>query len=263
MSAAAPAPSGGPVAAVRHTGVIARRNLMKVLGDPALLLDATVMPMIFSVVFVYGFGGAIAGDQHAYTQYFMPGIMALTISIVARTTGIALAVDASTGLLDRLRTLPISRSAALTGQIVADGTRMLVSLVVILGFALAIGFRVGTGVPAVAAAMLLLLAYGMTLSWASAVVGLSVRSLQTVETVTTLCMVPLQFGSSLFVRPETMPAWLRVVVEHNPMTFVVDAARGLLAGGPVRAPLLGALAWIAVGTLVLAPLALHRYARRS
>jgi oleandomycin transport system permease protein len=247
---------------LRHALVIARRNVAKLAGDPGQLLDATLMPMVFALVFVFVFGGAIAGSEAGYRQFFMPGIMAMTVTIVSRTTGIGLSMDFQSGIVDRYRSLPIARSAVPAGRIISDAARMLLSQVVILGFAVLTGFRLHAGPLSVIAALALLVAFGVVLSCVSAFIGLTVRSVQTVETVATLWMVPLQFGSSLFVPPATMPAWLRAFVELNPMTFVVDAARGLLIGGPVAVPVIGSLAWTAGGMAVFAPLAIRAYYRR-
>lgn len=247
---------------VRHTLVIARRNLMKIGGDPSLLLDATLMPMVFTLVFVYVFGGAIAGTQDDYTQFLIPGIMALNITIVSRTTGIGIAVDFGNGTVDRLRSLPIARSAVLSGQIVADAARMVLSLLVILLFALLIGFRVAAGPIHTVAALLLLLAFGLALAWISAFIGLVLRGVQSVATISTLWMIPLQFGSSLFVPADTMPDWLQAFANVNPMTLVVDASRGLLAGETPARSIVGALAWIVGLLAVFVPLSVHRYGRR-
>jgi len=257
-----PVPTLGVGAAIRHAYVLASRNLRKLTNDPGQLLDATVMPIVFSLVFVYVFGGAIAGDTGHYVEYFMPGIMALTVTIVSRTTGIGLAVDFGTGIVDRFRSLPVARSAVLAGRVVSDAVRMAISQFVILGFAYVIGFRVHTGLPQVFATVGLLVGFGVALSCVSAVIGLTARSLPTVDTIATLWMVPLQFGSSMFVPTATMPGWLQAFVKVNPMTLVVDASRGLLGGGPVAAPALGASLWI-VGTIVVfGPIAVWRYRRR-
>jgi oleandomycin transport system permease protein len=248
--------------AVASSLVIARRNLLKVTGDPGQLLDATLMPMVFTIVFVYVFGGAIAGSQANYVQYFVPGIMALTITIIARTTGIGLSVDFSNGIVQRFRSLPIAQSAMLSGRVVADSARMLLSQVVMLGFASLVGFRITTSPLAVAAAVALMVGFGVALSWVSTFIGIAVRSVQTAETVLTLWLVPLQFGSSLFVQPSTMPGWLQVFVRLNPMTLVIDAVRHLLRGGPAGHSALGGLVWI-IGTIaVFAPLSVRQYRRR-
>jgi oleandomycin transport system permease protein len=248
--------------AVRDAFVIARRNLMKISGDPGLLLDATVMPMVFAVMFVYVLGGAISGSVGSYREFFMPGIMALTITMVSRAAGIGLAVDFQTRMVDRFRSLPIARPVVLAGRILADCARMVLSLIVILAFALAIGFRVHTGPLPALAALGLLTAFGFALAWVSAFIGLAMRSLQTVSTVTALWMVPLQFGSSLFVPAKTLPGALQAFVKVNPMTLVVDACRGLMIGGPVASSARGALLWLAGILLVFVPLSVWRYCRR-
>jgi len=255
-------PGAGGLNTVRQSLVIARRNLMKIKGDPGLLLDATVMPMIFALMYVYVLGGAIAGTTDNYRQFLVPGIMALTITIVSRTTGIGMSVDFSNGVVDRFRSLPIARSAVLSGRIIADVARMVLSELVILAFALIIGFRIHTGPVQVLAALGLLTAFGIALSWVSAFIGLSMRSVQTVETVTTLWLVPLQLGSSLLTPESTMPGWLQAFVSVNPMTLVLDACRGLLGGGPYAASALGALAWIVGIIAVFAPLSIGQYSRR-
>ncbi len=248
--------------AIRHAAVMAYRNLLRLRTDPGQLLDATLMPVVFSLVFMYVFGGAIAGGTHRYAEFFMPGIMALTVTIVSRTTGIGLAVDFAGGIVDRFRSLPVARSALLAGRITADAARMALAQVVILACAVAIGFRIHTGVLAVLAAIGLLVAFGVALCCVSAYIGLTARSVATVDTVATLWLVPLQFGSSMFVPTATMPGWLQAFVKVNPMTLVVDAVRGLLAGGPVAHPALGAAAWIAGSVVVVGPLAVRRFRRR-
>ncbi|MFE2373291.1 ABC transporter permease [Streptomyces sp. NPDC059398] len=252
----------GPREALRHSLAIARRNLRKVLASPGQVLDATLMPVIFALIFVYIFGGAISGSAGAYRQFVMPGIMALTTTIASRTSGTSLSIDFSTGVMDRFRSLPMARSAVLSGRILADTVRMLASLLVVFAFALAIGFRVHTGILQAAAAIGLILLYGVALAWLHAFIGLTARTIETVQSVGMLAMVPLQFGSSIFVAPGTMPHWLGLVVAHNPMSTVVDAARGLLTGGPVAGDVVGALAWSLGLIAVLAPLSVRQYRRR-
>ncbi|MEU7578413.1 ABC transporter permease [Streptomyces sp. NPDC041068] len=259
----APAGVPGPGEAVRHTLAIARRNLRKVLASPGQILDATLMPLIFALIFVYGFGGAISGSASEYRQYLMPGIMALSITIASRTSGISINSDFGNGVMDRFRSLPMAGSAVLAGRIVADTVRMLVSLLVILAFAFLIGFRVHTGVVETLGAIGLILAYGVALCWMHAYIGLAARAPETVQSVGMLAMVPFQFGSSIFADPGTMPEWLRVLVANNPMTLVVDGARNLLIGGPVAHQILGALAWSVGLTALFAGLSVWQYRRRA
>ncbi|MGK5628109.1 ABC transporter permease [Streptomyces sp. URMC 123] len=252
----------GVTQTVRHSLAIARRNLRKVLASPGQVLDATLMPVVFALIFVFVFGGAISGSNAEYRQYLMPGIMALTITIASRSSGLSLNTDFTNGVMDRFRSLPVARSAVLTGRILADALRMLVSQLVILAFALLIGFRVHTSVVSAAAAIGIVLLYGIALCWMHAYIGLVARTPETVQSVGMLAMVPFQFGSSIFVDPGTMPGWLRVIVANNPMTLVVDAARNLMIGGPVAHQVLGALAW-SVGLIALfAGLSIRAYRRR-
>lgn len=248
--------------AVGHTLAITRRNLRKVLGSPGQILDATVMPLVFALIFVYVFGGAISGSSGAYRQYVMPGIMALTTTIASRTAGISLNADFHNGVMDRFRTLPMTAWAVLFGRILADTLRMLVSLLVVFAFAVLIGFRVHTGPLQAAAAIGLILLYGIALTWLHALIGLVARTPETVQSVGMLAMVPFQFGSSIFVAPDTMPGWLGFLVEHNPMSAVVDAARALMTGGPAASHVTAALAWSLALITVTAALAVHRFAKR-
>lgn len=248
---------------LRHSAAICRRNLVQMKSEPLQLLDAAVMPMVLSLIFLYLFGGAIGHGERDYRLYLMPGMMVETIAVASRATGLGLNLDFSTGIMDRFRALPIARSAVLAGRLGADVCRMALSQLVMFGFAVVIGFRVQTGLPAVIGAVLLLLAFGSALSWVSAFIGLLVRGPQTVDTAGFLWMLPLQFGSSMFVSPNTMPGWLRTFAEINPVSFICDAVRNLLIGGPTTQPVLGALAWIIGLTAVFAPLAVRQYARRT
>ncbi|MFI5982597.1 ABC transporter permease [Streptomyces sp. NPDC051555] len=253
----------GPRDTLRQSLAIARRNMLQLRGDPGQLLDSVVMPMVFTLIFLYVFGGAIWGDRPGdYRQFLLPGIMVQTLMFASRSTGYMLAVDFDNGVMDRFRSLPIARSAVLTGRIVADMTRLLLGQVVMLLFAVLIGFRVETNFLYAAAAVLLTLLYGTALAWVSAFIGLSIRSPNTVQSVGFLWMIPFQFGSSMLVPTSTMPGWLRTFAEVNPTTLVTDACRNLLGGGPVAVPVLGTVLW-SVGLMCFAvPLAISRYRRR-
>lgn len=253
----------GPRALVRHSTAIARRNLMQVRGDPGQLMDATVMPMAFTLVFVYVFGGAIARDQQDYLQFLMPGIMVQTLAFASRGTGVGLSTDFGTGLMDRFRSMPVSRSAVLVGRVLADLCRLLLGQLVMLGFAVVVGFRVQTSVVGVVGALALLMSYGFALCWVSAFIGLVLRSPQTVQTVGFLWTIPLQFGSSMFVPTETMPGWLQAFSTVNPTTLVIDGCRGLLLGGPAVHALTGALGWSVGLVAVFVPLSIWSYRRRT
>ncbi|MEV0230701.1 ABC transporter permease [Nonomuraea sp. NPDC050786] len=248
--------------AFRDAAVMARRNLVQIKGDPGLLLDATLTPVIISVIFVAVFGAAIAGNVTNYAQYFIPGIMAINLMIISRTTGVGMSVDFNSGVVDRFRSLPISRSAVLTGRVIADSLRMLLSLVVIIACSTLFGFRLLGGPVGTLGAIALLMGFGIAMSWIAVFIGVSVRSITTVSTVTSLWVLPFQFGSSAFVPTEGMPAWLRAFADINPITLVVDASRGLLDGHASSQSITGAIAWISAILVVFAPMSVGRFYRR-
>jgi oleandomycin transport system permease protein len=254
--------SGGPLAGVRHTLAIARRNLLLIRNDPGQLIDATIVPIVLTLVFVFVFGGAILGDQGDYTQYLVPGIMVQTISLATAVTGMSLNLDFSRGIMDRFRSLPIARASVLSGRILADACRLLLGQAIIVVFALIIGFRITTNLFSALAAVGLLLLFGIALSWIAATIGMALRSPQAVQGVGFLWMLPLQFGSSIFVPTDTMPGWLSAFAEANPTTLVTDTARHLLTGTPTNS-IWGALAWIGGIMLVFVPLAIRQYRRRG
>ncbi len=258
-----PRPVSGPVAGVRHTLAIARRNLLLIRNDPGQLIDATIVPIVLTLVFVFVFGGAIQGGQGDYTQYLIPGILVQTISLATAVTGMSLNLDFSRGIMDRFRSLPIARSAVLSGRILADVCRLALGQAIILIFALIIGFRIQTDVFSAMAAVGLLLMFGVAMAWIAATIGMAMRSPQAVQGIGFLWMLPMQFGSSIFVPTDTMPGWLASFAEVNPTTLVTDTVRALLTGGEVTDSLWGALAWIVGIIVVFVPLAVRQYRRRG
>jgi len=246
---------------LRQSMAICRRNLVQLKGDPLQALDVA-MPMLLGVIFISVFGGAIGNTGTDYTQYLLPGIMIQAVSIVSMATGINLNLDFNTGMMDRFRSLPIARAAVLAGRIAADLCRMTLAVLLVFGFALVIGFQVPGGPLRAIGALLLMLAFGAALSWISAYVGLVIRSPQTVQSFGFVWLIPLQFGSSLFVPTNTMPGWLRGVVELNPMTLICDACRNLMSGVDTTGSVIGSIAWIAGLIAVFAVAAVRRYGRR-
>ena len=250
-----------PGAALRHGLLVARRNLLQVRGNPQLVMFLVVQPILFVLLFVYVFGGAISGSSRQYVQYVIPGIIVQTAVFATAITGIGLNEDVAKGIIDRFRSLPIARSAVLVGRIQADAVRLVVTVAVILGVGTLLGFRITSSPPAALAGLLLIIAFGMALSWVAALIGLSVRNPETAQSAGFIWMFPLTFASSVFAPPQTMPGWLQPVVEVNPITVAADALRGLLLGGPVLSPVLETLAWTVALTVVFAPLAIRRYRR--
>src|ERR671911_989612 len=243
-----------PGRAWRPALLVARRNLLQVRGNPQLVIFVLIQPILFVLLFVYVFGGAIAGSSRQYVQYVIPGIIVQTVVFATAMTGIGLNEDLAKGIIDRFRSLPIARSAVLAGRILADAVRLVASLVVILAVGMALGFRIGTGPLAALAGFVLIIAFGMALSWVAALIGLSVRNPETAQSAGFIWMFPLTFASSAFAPPQTMPGWLQPFVEVNPITVATDSLRGLLLGGPVLSPVLQTLAWTAALTVVFASL---------
>ena len=253
----------GPVRALRHARTLAGRNVRKIFKNPEQLIDVTLQPLIMLLLFTYVFGGALGGgSQDAYLQVLLPGVMVQTTLFASMSTGIGLCADISKGVFDRFRSLPIGRSAPLVGAVLADVVRFLMSLVIILAVGYLMGFRIQTGVLSTLLDLGLMVAFGLSLCWISVWVGMLVKSPQAVPGAMIAFILPLGFGSNIFVPSETMPGWLRAFTDINPVTFLTDANRALLTGGPVAEHLWGALAWMAGFFLVFYPLAMRAYKRR-
>lgn len=261
----------GPLAGAGRVGVraatqqaltIARRNLLHVRSDTEQLVGMTVQPLVLLALFVFVFGGAIAGSSQEYLQFALPGVLVQAIAFSGLQTALGLNVDFDRGVIDRFRSLPIARSAVIAGRILADGVRLIWAVFVFVGLGMALGFRFQGGVLAAVAALLLVVAFGVTVCWPMAFVGVSARSAESVNTGGFLLIVPLTFASSTFAPPESMPGWLQTFVAVNPITSVVDATRALMLGGPMAEPLVASLGWMVVITGVFAPLAVTHYRRR-
>jgi oleandomycin transport system permease protein len=258
-------PRGGALAAqVRHSLALAKRSLIKTIRTPEALIDVTLQPVIFLVLFTFLFGGAIAGgDRHAYLQFLLPGLLAQSLALGGVALGQNLNADIEKGVFDRFRSLPVARSAPLVGAVAADIVRYLTVCVVMLGFGSLIGFRIETGFLPAVAAVGLSIGFGLCFCWISVWVGMLVRTPGAVQGTMFLLVLPLSFGSNVFVQPGTLPGWLQAFVHVNPITPLVATIRGLLVGGPVAHNLLFTLAWMAGLLVIFVPLALRAYARRA
>ncbi len=258
-------PRGGAFAAtVRHALALARRSLIKTARTPEALIDVTLQPVIFLLLFTFLFGGAIAGgDRHAYLQFLLPGLLAQSLALGGVALGQNLNADIEKGVFDRFRSLPVARSAPLVGAVAADVVRYLTVCVVMLGFGTAIGFRIETGFLPAVAAVALSIGFGLCFCWISVLVGMLVRTSGAVQGIMFLFVLPLSFGSNVFVQTSTLPGWLQAFVHVNPITPLVGAIRGLLLGGPVAHNLVLTLTWMAGLLVVFVPLALRAYGRRA
>jgi ABC transporter DrrB family efflux protein len=251
------------VGAARDTLAVARRNLIGYRRVPQLLVFSTIQPVVFVLMFRYVFGGAIQVPSIPYVDFLMPGIFAQTVVFGSMGTAIGLATDLKLGLIERFRSLPMARSAVLAGRTLADLVRnvFVVALMAAVGFA--VGFRVHTNALAFIGAMLLILLFGYAFSWIFATVGLVVGDAETAQAASFPVMAPLVFASTAFVPLESMPGWLQVFAEHQPVSVTVDAVRALVLGGPTASHVLQALAWCIGILAVAAPLAVSRYRRAA
>jgi ABC-2 type transport system permease protein/oleandomycin transport system permease protein len=254
--------TAGRANVVTNTLTIARRNLLHIKATPEQLVEMSVQPLMFLVLFVFVFGGAIAGSSQEYLQFALPGILVQSVAFLPFTTALALNVDFQRGVIDRFRSLPIARSAVIGGRIMADGARIVWSVLIITGFGVLLGFRFGGGAAGAAGGLLLVAAFGLTMCWPMAFIGITARTTESVNTWGFMIILPLTFASSAFVPPASMPGWLEAVANWNPVTAVIDAARGLMLGGAVAEPLVRAVLWMIAIQVVFAPLAIARYRRR-
>jgi ABC-2 type transport system permease protein/oleandomycin transport system permease protein len=241
-----------------------RRNLIRYVRIPTLLVFSTVQPIMFVLLFVYVFGGAVSRSLPngvKYVDFLMPGIFVQTVVFGSTQTGVGLAEDLSKGMIERFRSLPMARSAVLAGRTLGDAVRntFVVILMTIVG--MLVGFRFHTNVVASVAALLLVVAFGFAFSWISATIGLTVHDVESAQTAGFIWVFPLVFASSVFVPIHTLPGWLQAFARINPITNVANAMRALILGGPTTRYVLYALAWIVGILAVFMPFATRRYRR--
>jgi ABC-2 type transport system permease protein len=238
------------------------RALLKIKHVPEMLLDVIAIPVVFTLMFTYLFGGALAGSPHRYLQFIVPGTLVMAVLLVTMYAGTGLATDRAKGITERFRAQPIWRLAPVTGALLGDIARYLLtaSLVALLG--MAIGFRPTGGAPGMLAGIGLLLVFALALSWAWTTLGLLLRTPQAVMSAGTVALFPLTLASNVFVAPGTMPGWLQAFVHVNPVSHLVTAERALMAGHPGG----GQIAWVLLASTILAavfaPLTAWLYGRQ-
>lgn len=246
-----------------HCVVLAKRSLIKTLRTPEALVDVTVQPVIFLALFTYIFGGAIAhGSQTGYLQFLLPGILGQTIAMAGISLGSNLNSDIEKGVFDRFRALPIGRSAPLVGAVLADIVRYLILCLITLGVGMIMGFRIHTSVGAAAGGLALAIGFALCFVWVSVFIGMKARTSGAVTGLSMLIVMPLSFGSNVFVPTGTMPGWLQVFVKVNPLSHLVGAVRALFTGGPWATDVLWTLGWMAVLLIIFVPLAVRAYRKR-
>jgi ABC transporter DrrB family efflux protein len=244
---------------VADTLVIAERNLVRLRRAPDLLLAFTVQPIMFVLLFVFVFGGAIRTPGYDYASFLLPGIMVQNTAFGGFITAVGINEDLKKGLIDRFRSLPMARSAVLAGRTLADIATNMLAVVVLIITGLIIGFRFRTGAPEILTGIALLLLFGYAFSWVFALLGMLVSSPEAANSLGFIAVFPLTFISSAFVPVQTMPAALRTFANVNPFTLTVDAMRSLWLGAPAGGTIWGAFAWSAGILIVFAPLAVQRY----
>ncbi|MBK8295384.1 MAG: ABC transporter permease [Solirubrobacterales bacterium] len=245
---------------VSDTLVIAERNLVRLPRAPDLLLAFTVQPIMFLLLFVYVFGGAIVTPGYSnYVDFLLPGIIVQNIAFGGFVTAVGLNEDLSKGLIDRFRSLPMSRPAVLAGRTLADVATNALSMTILLVTGLTIGFRFDAGLLEIAGGVVLLLLFGYAFSWVFAWLGLLVSSPESANSVGFIAVFPLTFISSAFVPVDSMPSALQWFAEANPFTVVVDAMRALWLGAPAGNSIWGAFVWTFVIMAIFAPLAVAVY----
>jgi ABC-2 type transport system permease protein len=252
---------GRPTPASPASAVVtlAWRAMLKIKHVPFQLFDVTVTPIMFTLLFTYVFGGALAGSTDAYIQYLLPGILVQTVIFITVYTGMGVNTDIQKGLFDRFRSLPMWQPAPVLGALAGDVFRYSMASLLIIGLGLILGFRPAAGAPGVLFAFLLVLLFAFALSWVWIIFGLKVKTPESVMTTSFLFLMPLTFASNIFVDLKTMPPWLQAVVRHNPITHLADASRALMHGTDAAAD----IAWVLVASAAIiavsAPVAMRLY----
>lgn len=247
--------------ALTDTALIAQRSIRRLVRTPQLVVFSTVQPVMFTLLFVYVFGGAIRLTGLSYVDYLLPGILTQTTLVGAVASAVGLSQDLREGMVDRFRSLPMSRVAVLAGRTTADLVRNVFVICLILGVGSAVGFRFHGSPGASAAAFGVALLFGYAFSWVFAVIALVVRDMETAQVAGMVIVFPLMFASSAFVPTATMPHWLQVFTRHQPVSITVGAVRALTQGGHVGTLPLTSAAWSLGILAVAAPVAVGLYRR--
>jgi ABC-2 type transport system permease protein len=258
-STSPPAPAGVTAASL----AFAWRSLLKIKHVPEQLGDVIGIPVLFTLMFTYLFGGALAGSTRQYLQFLLPGTLSLAVVFVTVYSGVTLNRDLATGAFDRFRSMPIWRSAPIIGGLIGDTGRYLLASALVIGLGLIMGFRAHAGPLGVVAALALVVAFGVALSWVWTTLGLLLRTPTAVMNIGFVILFPLTFTSNIFVDPRTMPSWLHSVADANPVTRLATAERGLMSGAATAPQVLWVLVTIAGLTAIFAPITVWLYQRRN
>ncbi|HWA65472.1 MAG TPA: ABC transporter permease [Mycobacteriales bacterium] len=238
---------------------MAKRNLKIWFKVPAFIVFTVVQPVMFTLLFRYVFGGAIATGNVNYVDYLLPGIIGQTAAFTSFGTAISLAMETKSGVLDRLRAMPIARSAVLLGRLGADVIRLLVTLLIIIGVGYGVGFRFENGVAGAVAMLALALLMGLATCCVSAFIGLAIKDEESVQAFGLIWVFPLTFVSSAFVPTQTMPGWMQAFANNQPITQIVNAMRAMALGTPAGNHVWAGVLWMVGVMAVFIPLAVRAY----
>jgi oleandomycin transport system permease protein len=236
--------------------------MVKIRHSPDQLLDVILLPITFVLMFVFLFGNSVSGDWRTYLQYVLPGIAVQTMMFATLGTAVALNSDLRGGVYDRFRSLPIARSAPLAGHVLGDFIKYAISLVVLFGFGIALGFRFHGSPLAVLGGCALIVSFAVALCWMATLLGVLATTPEAVQGFSAVLIFPLTFGSNVFVPTANLPGWLQAWVKINPVTHVANAVRALMLDLPRGTSVTSAALWIVAIILVFAPAAVWAYRRR-
>jgi ABC-2 type transport system permease protein len=239
------------------------RAMLKLKHVPEELADVIGIPIVFTLMFTYLFGGALAGSTADYLQFLLPGTLVLAVVLVTIYSGVTLNTDLATGAFDRFRSMPIWRPAPIIGGLIGDSGRYGVASALVIGLGLLMGYRPAGGVGGVIAAVALVLVFAFGMGWLWTTIGLVMRSPRAIMSIGLTVLFPLTFASNIFVEPETMPSWLQTFVDVNPISHLVTAERGLMNGAATAGEIVWVLAAAAVLTAVFAPLSMRLYRNKG
>lgn len=246
---------------LRNSFTMGWRALLKARHEPELVADAIAIPVLFTLFFTYLFGGALSGSTHEYLRFLLPGTLVMSVLLITVSAGLSLNNDRTSGALDRFRSLPIWQPALVVGNLIGDSVRYLLSVGLVLGLGLVMGYRPAGGAGGILLAVALILIFGFSISWIWTTLGLVLRSAQAVSIIGFAVQFPLTFASNVFVNPATMPGWLRAFVAVNPVSHLVDAERALMNGTATA----GQVGWVLLASAglvaVFGPLTMLLYRR--
>jgi ABC-2 type transport system permease protein len=233
--------------ALQATLTMAGRALLRIRHEPEQMADAIAIPVLFTLLFTYLFGGAVSGSTHDYLHYLLPGTLVLAVLLITVSAGLSLNTDRTGGVLDRFRSMPIWQPAVIVGGLIGDAGRYVLATSLVLGLGFAMGYRPGGGANGVVLAVALILIFAFSLSWVWTTLALILRSPQSVTILSFAVQFPLTFASNAFVSPATMPSWLRAFVDANPVSHLINAERALMNGTPAG----GQAGWVLLASAAL------------